>query len=472
MENGLAISTVTDRLPECRETLQPHLAVKLFDHQVEGIEKFLKFKEGFANFGEPGTGKTLQAIGAMNILRQRGMIHKVLIICPKSIKAVWANEFEKSTDSWKIKVLGGTSKEKKLFIKTELTDVFIVNYDSVKLILTELNQWRPDLVIIDEAHAIKNHRAQRTKAVKGIKSALRWAMTGTPIIQNPLDIWSIFDWIKSGLFSPNFYAFRNRYCVIWSGAGFPLIKGFKNLPEMKEKCDRYSWRVLKSECLDLPEKIWTVREFELSEEERKIYKDMAEEMIAEIGKEEITASTALVRTLRLQQITGGAIPDMKDVTKLKVLEELLDELAGQKVVIFCRFKEEIRRIKMLCATLSRPYVVMTGEEGEHERAKAIEEFQKEDGKDTIFLATIQTGGLGITLTAASHCVYYSNSWSLGDRIQSSDRLHRIGQKNSVTYYDLAASGTIDKKILKVLSKKESLSDRITGDDLRKIVYDR
>ena len=454
------------------------LLITPFEHQLEGIAATLKNVSGFANFAETGTGKTLMKIGALNILRSRGEVNKVLIVCPKTLKYVWADEFKHSRLAWNIVILDGpiAHRAKEIGWQKKPHTVLITNYDSITKLVPALNQWSPDLIICDECQAIKSPKAKRTKALKQIATQRKWAMTGTPVVKNVLDVWSIMDWIRPGHLFNNYYAFRNRYCNIYTGAGFPMITSFKNLDELKSKVDVYSWRKLKEECLDLPDKVWQQVDFELEAPEREAYKQMAEEMIAEIGDQEIVASTALVRTLRLQQLTSGYLQnDKKEVvrvgnSKLDVLADLLDDLQGQKVVIWTRFREDVAAIAALCKKLKRSWYTITGADSAEMRMKNITSFQTST-YDDVMIGNIAAGGAGITLTASSHVIYFSHSWSLGDRLQSQDRTHRIGQKNKVTYYDLCAIKTIDSHILKVLKGKQHLSDILTGDKLRRIVYD-
>lgn len=455
------------------------IKIPLMRHQESCVQRFLSIGHGgMLNSSEPGTGKTLTSIAVMNCLP----VKKVLIVCPNSVKRVWANEIkDKSLLEWGVAVLDGHSDLRLKSIKQLSGDkqVIVTNYESLLKLETVLTKWGADLVILDEAHAIKNHKSKRTKIAKKIKSRYRIALTGTPIANTPLDIWSIIDWANPGVLVPNYYAFRNRYCNVYTGAGFPIISGYKNLDELKGKIDSVSFKALKSECLDLPEKVWIKLDVELSENELIAYRAMAEDMIFEVGDSEISASTALVKLLRLQQIVSGYVqsPESPETgveigtSKLDVLNDILEELEGRKVVVWCKFKSEVRRIAEMLKKNKRRYVVMTGDSTVEERDEAIYNFQKNDGEGTVFVGTIQTGGVGITLTAASYMVYFSNSWSLVDRVQSSDRIHRIGQTNKCIYYDIIAKNTIDSRIYKVINNKITMADKMTGKDLKNILFD-
>jgi SNF2 family DNA or RNA helicase len=238
--------------------------IKPYAHQVEAAQMMYQKAVGFANFGEMGTGKTLSAIMAANALVHRGLVRKVLIVCPVSLKHNWQSEIERhSSFPWEIHLLDGTGKKRMEKVErickapyNGMPQVIITNYDSVPKLCYHLQAYQPDLVISDECHAIKGARTKRTRAIKTIQSKYKFAMTGTPLPCSPLDVWSVFDWLRPGYLIRNFYAFRNRYCVVYNGAGFPMIKAYRNLDELKTKCSEYSCRKLKTECLDLPEKIF------------------------------------------------------------------------------------------------------------------------------------------------------------------------------------------------------------------------
>lgn len=421
-------------------------------------------------------------VGALNHLEG---VRRVLIVCPNSLKYNWKEEFEYSGVPWKVVILEGSGDGKAEILAQcskfargypETRQVVVTNYESLTRLAKELNVYQPEVIIADEAHQIKNHKAQKTKALKSIRSGIKWALTGTPLLNNPLDLWSVIDWVRPNYLHGNFYAFRNCHCIIYTGAGFPIIKGYRNVDELKKKVDKVSFRVTKSECLDLPAKVWVERQVELSPAEAKAYTQMAREMVAEIGEEEVSASTMLVKMLRLTQITSGFMSVEGKVypiggSKLVVLKELLEELEGQKVVVWAHYKEEVRMIRELCRQMGRPYTQLVAEDSLAIRQQNVEAFQKNNECAQIMIGSVSIGGLGVTLTAAQHCIYFSNTWSQGDRLQSQDRLHRIGQTSKVTYYDLIVPKTIDSYIIKVLKNKAKLADKITGDSARKILVD-
>lgn len=458
-----------------REQIQRHCKKPLFDHQFAGVVKMLEDRTGYGNFSTMGTGKTCMAITAMGILQQSlGREIKVLIVCPNTIKENWRDEIgAMAAYPWSAWVLDGPSSNRIVTVQGYKGQVLITNFESLAKLVPALNAWGPDLVIADEAHKIKNHKAITSKSIKAIKTSHRWAMTGTPLVQSVLDVWSIFDWIRPGHLGLNYYSFRAQHAEIYTGGGFPIIKKFKNLAPLKQKVDRYSYRVIKEDCLDLPPKSFQTIHVEMSAAEKQAYKDMVEELILEVGDQTVTATTMLTKMMKLQQLTSGFIIDATGKvlkigdSKLKALEELLESMAGDKIVVWCKFKHEVELIKSLLASTGRETFVMTGDTPQDERQGIVKNFQSTKSP-CVMVGNVATGGVGITLTAASHCVYFSNTWSLADRLQSEDRLHRIGQKNAVNYYDLIAKGTIDNYIMSIIRKKSEMSDKLTGDDLRKM----
>jgi SNF2 family DNA or RNA helicase len=449
------------------------LTLPPLDHQVEGVLRILQDAEGFLNLSEMGTGKSYMTIAAMNELCMRGKVKKVLVVCPATLKYNWLDQFKMSLVPWRIKVLEGAVASRITEVKRGQHDIYITNYEALPKMVEIFNKWGPDLVVADEVHTCKDHTRNKSKAIKKIKAKYRWGLTGTLTPQSPLDVWSPMDWIRPGHLQPSYYAFRNYYANVYTGAGFPIIRNYKNQDELRDKLARYSLRYLKSECLDLPDKMYEKIEFDLDPKERRAYQDMLNHMVIEFDNEqEVSASTALVRIGKLQQITSGFVGGEEGIigignSKLKALEDVLDSIGDQKVIVWCKFREEMKRITDMLAKTKRSFIGIHGDVNEVSRADAVKQFQTYESPK-VFVCMVQVGGLGLTLTAASYSIYFSNSWSLADRLQSEDRNHRIGTKNKVTYYDLVAKSTIDAYVLQVLQKKQALSDRITGDELRRM----
>jgi SNF2 family DNA or RNA helicase len=241
---------------------------------------------------------------------------------------------------------------------------------------------------------------------------------------------------------------------------------------LAEQLKTFSYRVLKEDCLDLPEKIYMKREIELSPEQKKVYKQMKEEALATLNGKQITTMTVLTQLMRLQQITCGHFVADDGTTqeikgnRLNELMDILDEVEG-KAIIWAHWQKDIQIIK---AALIKEYgpgsvVDYYGLTPQDQRQKNKDAFQN-DSKVRFFVGTPQTGGYGITLTAASTVIYYSNGYDLEKRIQSEDRAHRIGQKKSVTYVDILAEDTVDEKIVKSLRKKINIASKVMGEELK------
>jgi SNF2 family DNA or RNA helicase len=243
--------------------------------------------------------------------------------------------------------------------------------------------------------------------------------------------------------------------------------GYQNTDELVRSIDSHSFRVLKKDCLDLPDKIYQRHYVDMSEKQRKLYTTMKKSFIAELGGETIEAPEAITRLLRMQQILCGWFPTEDGIEaiddKNPRIEALKDILSGinSKTIIWARFRADIKVIEKLLGDQAVSY---HGDVSPGARVYAIERFQN-DPKIRYFVGTPQAGGTGITLTAAEYAIYYSNSFDLEQRLQSEDRCHRIGTKTNVTYIDIECQKSIDSKIIKALRDKKSIADMITKDPM-------
>ena len=256
------------------------------------------------------------------------------------------------------------------------------------------------------------------------------------------------------------------------GRQIQVVSHFKNLDELSEQLKTFSYRVLKEDCLDLPEKIYIKREIDLSSEQKKVYKQMKEEALANLNGKQITTMTVLTQLMRLQQITcghfvadDGTTQEIKS-NRLNELMDILDEVRG-KAIIWAHWQKDIQVIKKALVKEYGPRSVVDyyGLTPADQRQKNKDAFQN-DSKVRFFVGTPQTGGYGLTLTAANTVIYYSNGYDLEKRIQSEDRAHRIGQKKSVTYVDILAEETVDEKIVKSLRKKINIASKVLGEELK------
>jgi len=302
-------------------------------------------------------------------------------------------------------------------------------------------------------------------------------MTGSPVTRNPLDLYSQCEFLNPmHLNHSSYYSFRNRYAIMKSanisGRSINLVTGYQDLGELSDKLKPFSYRVLKEDCLDLPDKVYIKREIQLTPEQKKLYDQMRKEALATLNGKTVTTMTALTQLMRLHQITcghfsadDGTIQEIKN-NRLAELLDVLEEIEG-KAIIWAHYQHDVMNIYKLLEEKYGPgsAVHYYGKTLPEERDYAIKNFKTND-KVRFFIGTPATGGYGITLTQASTVIYYSNGYDLEKRMQSEDRAHRIGQKKTVTYVDLIAQATVDTKIVKSLRKKINIASKVMGEELR------
>jgi len=443
---------------------------------------------------EMGTGKTKVLIDNMAMLYDKGKIDGTLIVAPKGVISTWyaqelpahmPQHIEHTSVLWQANInQKQQTKLDTLFELGEELHIFIMNVEALstdkgRLFAAKFLRSHKSMMVIDESTTIKNPKAKRTKNIIGLSklSKYRRILTGSPVTRNPLDLFSQCEFLDPYLLNfASYYAFRNRYAemrqVNIAGRMINLISGFQNLGELSETLKPFSYRVLKEDCLDLPPKIYMKRTIALTTEQKKIYEQMRKEALATLNGKTVTTMNALTQLMRLHQITcghfaadDGTIQEVKN-NRLSELMDVLDEVEG-KAIIWAHYQYDIKKIIKEIKKVYGPGSVVDyyGLTPQDQRQENRERFQKPNG--TRFLVgTPQTGGYGITLTAASTVIYYSNGYDLEKRLQSEDRAHRIGQKKTVTYVDLIAEDTVDNKIVKALRKKVNIASEVMGEELR------
>ena len=332
---------------------------------------------------------------------------------------------------------------------------------------------------IDESTTIKNPKAKRNKNIVTLSMLAKYRriLTGSPVTKNPLDLFSQCYFLDPfHLGHESYYSFRMRYAIMKtaniSGRQIQLVHGFKNLGELSDKLKPFSYRVLKEDCLDLPDKIYMKRQIKLSSEQLRLYDQMRKEALATLNGKKVTTVNALTQLMRLHQITCGHFTADDGTTqripnnRISELMDVLDEIEG-KAIIWAHYQWDIKDIIKEIVKVHGPGSVgdYYGLTPQDERQGNIRKFQ-EDDKCRFIVGTPQTGGYGITLTAANTVIYYSNGYDLEKRLQSEDRAHRIGQKKSVTYVDINAEETVDEKIVKSLRKKINIASEVLGEELK------
>ena len=479
-----------ERLAEDPAPLLPYpVKANLYKHQIRGANMALRAfgaldaktpGGGFGELFEMGCGKTLTTIAVAGALYNLGKIDRVLVVAPTSVCSVWPNDLNQfAAFPWEARVLLG-DKKKRLKALNELENwpfkalrIAVINYESTHRegIFEALAAYKPDLIVCDESQRIKNPSAAQSKALHKLGDAapFRMILSGTPVQNNAVDLYSQYRFLDPAVYGANFYAFKNRYCIM-GGYGQHQIVGYRNMDELVEKEHSVAYRVTKEECLDLPQQTFINRYVQFTDAEQAIYEQLRKSSFLELETgENVTATTILTMYLRLMQLTGGFLtadestrPKQVNTAKLDALADIVDDYvvdAGKKLVIFARFRAEIAAIENLLRLRKIQYGSIYGDVPMEERGKIVEDFQT--NPDTkVFVAQIQTAGLGITLHAASTAVFYSYDYNYANYAQALARIHRIGQRFPVTYIHLVVDGSIDGKILAALENKEDMAKTV------------
>jgi SNF2 family DNA or RNA helicase len=466
---------------------------KPYAHQLTALENSWH-KEEFAYFMEMGTGKTKVLIDNLAMLYDKGKVDGALIIAPKGVVGTWYNQelpnhladhIENVTVLWQANINKKQQEKLDQLFKTGhelhilVMNVEALSTDKGKLFAAKFLRSHKSMLAIDESTTIKNPKAKRTKNILSLGDICKYRriMTGSPVTRNPLDLYSQCEFLNPRLLQfTSYYAFRNRYAEMKTihvhGRSVNVVHKFQNLKELSETLKPFSYRVLKQDCLDLPEKVYIKREISLSPEQKKLYEQMKKQAIAVLNGKQVTSVTVLTQLMRLQQITcghftadDGSIQPIKN-NRLAELLDVLEEVEG-KVIIWGHYQEDVKNIVNILTEKYGPGSVVSyyGLTPQEERQKNIKRFQANNGV-RFLVGTPQTGGYGITLTEANTVIYYSNGYDLEKRMQSEDRAHRIGQKKTVTYVDIIAQDTVDEKIVKSLRKKINIASEVMGEELR------
>lgn len=436
-----------------------------------------------------GTGKTKVAIDVLMNRTEPGDI--VLILCPLAVVPVWGEQIDRwgagHGAGWSVSLLDrmtGAQKsaeivrvrkeaKKQLVAKAAGQPVavqrfaIVLNYDSVwrPIIRDELERTELRYVIADESHRIKQHNGQASKAVTAIGKVaeFRLALTGTPMAHSPLDIFAQYRFLDPKIFGQYWTAFKRRYAIRDENSMFERIVGYKETDDLKERANRIMFLLETNAVLALPEAVHTNRYCVLEPDAQRAYRDLEYRLYAAWKDNEISISNALVKVLRLQQVTGGTIK-MDDGTEERVshakqilLTEVLDDIdPAEPVVIFAQFRSELGDIREAAASAGRPYLELSGTNRE------LAEWQAATGGEVLGVQ-VQSGSEGVSMTRAKYCIYYSTGYSLGRYEQSIARVHRPGQDRNVTYIHLVAAGTIDEKIQKALADRKTTIRAILGE---------
>jgi SNF2 family DNA or RNA helicase len=431
----------------------------------------------------------------MAMLYDKGKINGALIIAPKGVYTNWLSQEIPNhlVDHIKPKMVLWTALTSKTKDK-EYQQLFKPDFDLHILIMNvealstkkgvefayKFLRSHKTLMTVDESTTIKNPSAKRTKNILllGKQAQYRRILTGSPVTKSPLDLYSQCSFLNENLLDhASYYSFRNRYAIMidrnFGGRRVQIVGSYQRLEELESKLKAFSYRVQKADCLDLPKKIFINRTVDLTPEQKSAYATMKSAALAQLKGKMATAPHVLTQLMRLHQITCGHLKsDDGEITNFKHnrIEELIDvidEMEG-KVIIWANYVHDIEQItKELQKEYGEGCVVQYyGKVSSEDRQTAIKKFQDPKSNVKYFIGNTQTGGYGITLTAASNVIYYSNSYDLEKRLQSEDRAHRIGQHKPVTYVDLIAEKTVDEKIIKALRKKINIASEVMGDKVQ------
>ena len=463
---------------------------KPYEHQRNALNESAE-KTQWAYFMEMGTGKTKVTIDNLAYLYLKNQIKSVLVIAPKSVYTVWETEIETHLPKeikykiykWNI----SKPKEYDLLNKYDHLRIFLINVEALSTsrgfnackdyLITNTKNF----VALDESTTIKNRSAKRTKNILGLRSLsrIRRILTGSPITKSPLDLYTQCQFLSPELLGFSSYlAFRNRYAEmtdipVGSGRFVSVPKYYKRLEELESKLQQFSTRIRKDQCLDLKPKIRQKRYIELEGESKKIYDRLRISALAIVEDSTISFSNKLTEIIKLHQVCNGFTKsDEGEILslhsqKITALDEILEEADG-KCIIWANY---IYNIKEIIDFIGKKYgkdsvVSIYGEVDVEERKRAVERIQN-DPKTRFLVGNPTTGGFGLTLTACTNVIYFSNNYNLEVRKQSEDRAHRMGQKNSVTYVDIVAKNTLDEAIMKSLVVKGHLAAKTLGEeDLR------
>lgn len=458
---------------------------KPFEHQIEGFNYGLE-NDKWLLADEQGLGKTKQIIDiAVAKKVEFGYKHCLIICGVNGLKWNWRNEI-KTHSNESCHILGQrTRKNGKTVVlgnKEKLEDVLRLRHsdqtspDALQayFIITNVETLRDEKIVaeivkltqsheiamiaFDECHKAKDHTSQQGKGILKLKADTMIAMTGTPLMNQPLDLYMILRWL--GYENHAFYSFKNHYCVMGGFGGYEIL-GYKNLEELQERLNEIMLRRLKKDVFDLPDKLYVDEFVEMTPKQAQIYKEVTAEIKSNIDQISM-ASNPLAELIRMRQATGytGILSSVvKESAKLDRMEELVEEAIGndKQVVIFSNWTQITDAV---FERLHKRFVVsqITGNTKDADRQRIVDQFQ--DGIYKVLIGTIGAMGTGLTLTAGTVEIFLDHPWNRALYSQAVDRCHRIGQSENVTVYNLLCKDTIDERVWELVQKKGRMSDAI------------
>lgn len=460
---------------------------KPFSHQIDGV-RFGLNKKKFLLCDDQGLGKTKQIIDFVGCIEKTDTINKVLIVCGvNSLKYNWQSEIEihSNEKGWVLgtrfrkrtgKAYEGSTKDK-LEDLDNLPDCryIITNIESLRVGAEKISKSKYhfpvaeklqelckngtiSVIAFDEVHRSKEPTSLQSRAMINVQAKYMVAMSGTPLMNNPLDLYFPLHWL--GYENHSFYQFKTHYCNL-GGYGGSDVVGYKNLEEIRAMMDNIMLRRLKTEVLDLPEKIRKIEYVDMTPKQSQIYKEVYNGVMSDLQKIKFS-NNPLSMMIRLRQATGwtGIISDtVQESAKMERMIELVEEIiaSGQKAIVFSNWESmtEVAREKL--KAYNPAYI--TGATKADERMKEVDRFQN-DSKCKVIIGTIGAMGTGLTLTAAQNVIFLDSPWNMALKAQAEDRAHRIGTKGTVSVITLCCRDTIDERIEELVEKKGQIADAL------------
>lgn len=414
-----------------------------------------------------GLGKTMQAIAVLLAAKQEGRAMVSLVVSPAALVFNWGEEFARFAPGLNVSLVTGTQEERQEKIEAyKEFDVLVTSYDLLKRDISFYEGKEFGYEVIDEAQYIKNHTTAAAKAVKVVKSRIRYALTGTPIENRLSELWSIFDYLMPG--------FLYGYDVFRRELEIPIVKSQDEeaMARLQKMVGPFILRRLKEDVLkDLPEKLEESRYVRLGTRQRELYDGQVlhmKERLAGRNEEDFNKDKLLIlaELTRLRQICCDpslCFEDYKgEAAKLEACLQLIQSAmdGGHRMLIFSQFATMLEILKGNLESMQIPYYMITGSTTKEKRLEMVKEFN--GGDVPVFLISLKAGGVGLNLTGADVVIHYDPWWNLAVQNQATDRAHRIGQTKKVTVYKLIAKGTIEEKIEKLQEKKKDLAEQVMG----------
>ena len=430
------------------------LNATLRDYQVSGFEFFKTLSDyqfGGILADEMGLGKTIQTIAFLLSNKDK----KSIVITPTALIYNWKNELEKFAPTLKVGLLHAAKSEReKILDNIDNYDVILTTYTTYKNDIDKYKNINFDYCIIDEAQNIKNPDAIITKAIKNVNAKVRFALTGTPIENNLMELWSIFDFIM-----PGYLYNKSKFKSIF-------VNNDKNIIELKNLIKPFILRRTKKEVItELPDKIEQKIIIDLEKEHKRAYKgyvNLITRKIKENNQDNITVFSYLTKLRQLCLSPELMVKNYQGKnSKLDVLINIINDSSDEKILVFSQFTKVLEVIGKRLNEENISYSYLDGKTSAKDRVKLVEEFNTNNNK--VFLISLKAGGTGLNLTSANIVVHFDPWWNPAVEDQASDRAHRIGQKNVVNVIKLIAKGTAEERVINLQeTKKELIEDVING----------